>query len=287
LPERNTKNNNTPQMKMKYSLACFMAAIASVFRLGAREEIANVALPVGTHETGVISLECETAAITTRYLLVQTGTAPASQFIVNGATTRPLGVVADEPAVGETAAVQLLGVKTGTIKMVASAAITAGALVYTAASGKVTSTISAGVYMVGRALTAAGADGDLIEVAHCVPIGTGDILALGQPAITYSAVTTVAGGALAIPITHRVVNKTITGTEALTLANGAFNGQRLRICCVAQSGGSGTLTPTLASGWSTFVFAIKGQQLDLEWTTAGWIIVGFCYLTTLPVITVP
>ena len=274
-------------MKMTYALSTVLLAIGSLFRLGgSREEVCNVASSVGTHDTGVVPFICETAAITTRYLLVQTGTAPATQFIVNTALTRPLGVVADEPAVGESASIQLLGVKPGTMKMIASGVITAGAPVFTDAAGKVTATLVAGAFQVGRALTAAGADGDIIEVIHQIPIGTSDILAIGSP-INYAAVTTVAGGVLAIPITHRTVNKTIAGTEALTLANGAYNGQRLRICCVAQSVGSGTLTPTTASGWSTFVFAIKGQQLDLEWTTAGWIITGFCYLTTLPVITVP
>lgn len=156
-------------MKLKNALSMVLLAMASVFRLGAREEVHNIASTVGTHATGALPLECQTAAITTRYLLVQKGTAD-NQIIVNIATTRPWGVVADEPAVGDLATVQLCGCMPGTMKMVANAAITVGSPVYTAAGGKVSGTFGATLYMVGRAVTAAAADGDLIEVAHCFPL---------------------------------------------------------------------------------------------------------------------
>ena len=156
-------------MKLKNALSMLLLAMASMFRLGAREECHNIASTVGTHSTGALALECQTAAIATRYLLVQKGTAD-NQFIVNIATTRPWGVVADEPAVGDLAAVLLCGCMPGTMKMVANAAIPVGSPVYTAAGGKVSPTFGATLYMVGRALTAAAADGDLIEVAHCFPL---------------------------------------------------------------------------------------------------------------------
>ena len=95
------------------------------------------------------------------------------------------------------------------------------------------------------------------------------------------------GGNLAIPITNRTVNRTVAGTEALTLADGSFLGQKLSIICVAQSGGTGTLTPTTASGWTSIAFAEKGQGCELEWTTAGWRLLGFHYVTTKPLIAVP
>jgi hypothetical protein len=159
-------------MKMKYSLARLLAAIASVFRIGAREEICNVSSSVGTHADGRIDRSWETGTAV-RNILVQTGTAPGTQIIANVLATRPIGVMLDEPAEGELAAVQLLGCGTGTVKMVASAAITAGAPVYTAAAGKVSATYGAATYLVGRALTAAGADGDVIEVMHCFPMING------------------------------------------------------------------------------------------------------------------
>ncbi len=156
-------------MKIKYCLSMLLLAIGSVFRLGAREECHNIASTVGTHATGAVPMECQTAAITTRYLLVQKGTSD-TQFIVNIATTRPWGVVADEPAVGDMATVLLLGCTPGTLKMVANAAIPAGSPVYSAAGGKVSPAFGATLYLVGRAITAAAADGDLIEVAHSFPL---------------------------------------------------------------------------------------------------------------------
>lgn len=156
-------------MKLKYALSTVLLAIGSAFRFGSREECHNIASTVGTHSTGALPLECQTAAITTRYLLVQKGTSD-TQFIVNVATTRPWGVIADEPAVGDTGTVLLLGCAPGTMKMVANAAITVGQAVYTAAAGKVSPTFGATLYMVGRAITPAAADGDIIEVAHCFPL---------------------------------------------------------------------------------------------------------------------
>lgn len=158
-------------MKLKHTLSMVLLAIVSMFRFGGnREEVCNVAQSVGTTENGVVNLVCSIAAITTRYALVQPGASPGVNFIVNVLATRPLGVVMDEPAIGEAAGIQLLGAKPGTMKMIASAAITAGSPVYTAAAGKVSSTYGATAFLVGRALTAAAADGDIIEVQHCFPM---------------------------------------------------------------------------------------------------------------------
>lgn len=117
---------------------------------------------------GILRLAAE-VTISTRYLLVQKGAAD-NGFIVNVATTRPWGPVLDEPTSGDKAAVFGLGAAAGTTKMVANAAITAGALVYTAAAGKVSPTFGATLYMVGRAVTAAAADGDVIEVLPNFPL---------------------------------------------------------------------------------------------------------------------
>ena len=150
-----------------------LALFASACQLfGRREEVCNVNANVGTHSNGIIPLECQPAALT-RYQLVQKGTSD-TQIIANGATTRPWGVVLDEPAVGDLAAVALLGSVPGTMKMVANAAVSAGGLVYTAAAGKVSPTYGATLFLVGRAVTAAAADGDIIEVAHCFPMINAD-----------------------------------------------------------------------------------------------------------------
>ena len=74
----------------------------------------------------------------------------------------PVQAIRVTPGVG--CAVAILGAVPGTVKMVANAAITAGAMVYTAAAGKVSPTYGATLFLVGRALTPAAADGDIIEV---------------------------------------------------------------------------------------------------------------------------
>lgn len=154
-------------MKLKFAYRKLLLACSALF--GAREECHNVASTVGTHANGILTYYAQTSAITQRYALVKKGTA-ANQIVLGDATTRPLGVVLDEPGIDEAAAVAMLGATPGTVKMVASKAITAGAPVYTAASGKVTDTYGATAFIVGRALTTAAADGDLIEVQHCFPM---------------------------------------------------------------------------------------------------------------------
>jgi hypothetical protein len=114
------------------------------------------------------------AAVTTRYLMAKIGT-DAAHSAACGASDIPIGVMQDEAGAAEDlVAVELLGISNRTLLMVASEAITAGEAVYTAAGGKVQDLpAGAGTYhKVGHALTAAAADGDLIEVQHCAPIAT-------------------------------------------------------------------------------------------------------------------
>ena len=83
---------------------------------------------------------------------------------VAAATDAPIGVLLNDPASGETAAVAVSGI----VKIKASAAITAGAAVGTTATGTaVTLTVGSDTtkYIVGRAITAAGSAGDIITVA--------------------------------------------------------------------------------------------------------------------------
>ena len=85
-----------------------------------------------------------------------------------------IGVVLDTVKSGDNVSVALFGVANHTVEAIASAAITAGAKVYLAASGKVQpapdATSSAQtVYCVGVALTAAYADGNIVELAHRAP----------------------------------------------------------------------------------------------------------------------
>lgn len=81
-----------------------------------------------------------------------------------GLTDKGIGVATRATfAAGEVVAVAL-NTKPGTIKMIVSEALAAGATVYSEASGKVQDTAQATAFQVGVAMEAATADGDIIEV---------------------------------------------------------------------------------------------------------------------------
>jgi hypothetical protein len=156
---------------MKSLLITFIIGLAGAFGLPsfARSRkglAANIA--EGTHDASVN--KTTDAAMSTRHLLAKVGT-DIDHIDICAAANRPLGTVPDEPASGDLAAVHLLG-KGPTKKMVASGAITAGATVFTDAGGKVQAEPAAAgtFYQVGRALNAASADGDIVEVQDCSPV---------------------------------------------------------------------------------------------------------------------
>lgn len=123
----------------------------------------------GTHANGVISRTAD-AVHTLRHLVVKEGSTAGTGIAVCGLNARPIGVCLDTPeTIGDPAAVKLLGTG-GTVLMVASAAITAGAAVYTAANGKISSTGASTSWFLGFAVTAAAADGDPVEVATTIPL---------------------------------------------------------------------------------------------------------------------
>jgi hypothetical protein len=157
--------------KVKNLIHLATAALAAVARIDRRThyEFANIA--EGTYETGCMSRLTD-AAITRRHLVVAVGST-INHVALAGVTSIALGVVDDEAEAAEDPVnVQLLGNKPGTVLMVASAAITAGAQVVTAADGKIrTLPVATGTYhIIGRALEAANGDNDVINVQHCYPI---------------------------------------------------------------------------------------------------------------------
>lgn len=81
-----------------------------------------------------------------------------------GATDAAIGVALDAATEGDIVPVAILGNFTGTVQVKAAGAISAGAQV----AANATATSSASDVIVGRALEAASAAGDMIEVAHCV-----------------------------------------------------------------------------------------------------------------------
>jgi len=149
------------------------ARLWSRLRYRNREVCYGANIAEGVHERSITKLP--DAAIAARHLLFKVGS-DADHIAACGVADVPIGTIADECTAAELAtgnhflSVELLG-KGPTKRMVASEAITAGEQVFTAAGGKVQDTpAGATVYLVGVALTAAGADNDIIEVADCAPV---------------------------------------------------------------------------------------------------------------------
>ena len=125
----------------------------------------------GTHANGVLTLKCD-AALASANLLVKKGTDASHVAVTAAETDFPRGFVMHGTETAEDhVSVRLLGKGGDTKLAVASAAIAADARVVPAAAGKVQTIPTAqGTYwVVGRAVTAAAADGDPIEIDDCHP----------------------------------------------------------------------------------------------------------------------
>lgn len=156
---------------MKRILLATVAVFTALLRVRPRTvQLANIA--EGQHLASQGFSRYAEVALTERFLLVKQGTAD-NQVNICGAADVPLGVCTDEVATADIAAVPVNVQSFNsdlTLKMVASAAIAAGAQLEPAASGRVvTLVLGAGTtsYIIGTALTPAGAAGDVIEVAPC------------------------------------------------------------------------------------------------------------------------
>ncbi|WOO41167.1 capsid cement protein [Rubellicoccus peritrichatus] len=122
----------------------------------------------GTH-AGQVTRMLE-SDITTRHLLGKIGSA-STQVDLADAGDAPLGVITDCGEAGDYVNVSLPGSVDSTLLMIASEAISAGEDVYTAASGKVQDRplVAGTYYQIGRALTDAAGDGDVLEVEPVSP----------------------------------------------------------------------------------------------------------------------
>jgi hypothetical protein len=131
------------------------------------------AISDGTHQGGAITRLTD-GVISTRYLLMSGGS-DASHVTICPIASLPIGVATDESTAAEQAiALETFGASDRTLLCVASAALSANAKVYTAGAGKVSglptfSSATITCYEVGTALTAAGADGDVIEIDPELP----------------------------------------------------------------------------------------------------------------------
>ena len=120
-------------------------------------------------------------------------------------------------------------------------------------------------------LATAGTIADTWTCDHSGNTTQGGSLTLGGPVITTPQALSGAG---AVNLTTGSTAFTSTGaSQALTLADGT-NGQIKTIVHVVD-GGSGVLTPTTKSGYTTITFTNVGDSVTLQFfTTAGWCIVG-------------
>lgn len=130
------------------------------------------------------------------------------------------------------------------------------------------------------------APADSITIAASTGLVTlaGPLTVAGKSTFTGGVVDGVQAlsGAGAVNLTTGATAFTSTGgSQALTLADGTA-GQRKTIAHVVD-GGSGVLTPTTKSGYSTITFTNVGDAVSLQYfTTAGWIIIGQNGVTVTP-----
>ena len=153
------------------------------------------------------------------------------------------------------------GNKQGTTKMISSEAITAGSPCFAAADGEVAAD---GTVFIGIAVTASGADQDIIEVQRMDGNGTsGGVLDAAQQ-------TLVAGGGAVNVTTFYTAGASDAGGDAWTLADGTFPGQLKKIKLITDGGGDAVLTPTNFSNGATITFADAGDYAVLLWNGTEW-----------------
>lgn len=135
------------------------------------------AIDTGTHDGAITKV---TDAAIGRYIVVKEGATVGTTVAISGAGDRPLGVTTNEAAAAADRVPVAPFALSGTKLLTASEAIAVGDTIYTAASGKVQNEPGAAgtYYRIGRALSAAAADGDLIEVESHAPIKVVVIAAL-------------------------------------------------------------------------------------------------------------
>ena len=194
----------------------------------------------------------------------------SSQLALPSANASIFGILYDNPAAqGRTGKVMCGGV----VKWRAGGTVAAGDKVKTDSSGRCVAAsagdIAAG-YGMGQALTGASTNG----VAEVLLLP-----ALGVVAVTGVQALTDSG---AIDLTTEITTLAITGTDAYSLADGLYTGQRKIIRCIsAASVPVGVVTPTTTSVlWSqgtvptTLTFNTAGQEATLEWQADGWAVIA-------------
>lgn len=139
----------------------------------------------------------------------------------------------------------------------------------TASSGAYTKTVADWDFPVGTVVEAKGATTEYGVILLDDPAQV-DIPQGAQQSLT---------GAGAINVTSYSTMWNTGGAVAGTLANGTRIGQ-LKEIMLTVAGGTGTLTPATASGFTTIAFSVVGDMVLLEWTGSGWIILKRCNVAT-------
>lgn len=139
----------------------------------------------------------------------------------------------------------------------------------TAGSGAYTKTVTDWDFAVGTVAVAKGATTEM------------GVILLDEPANIFIPQGAQQGlsGAGAVNVTAYSTAWTSGGAVAGTLANGTRVGQ-LKEILLTVAGGTGTLTPATASGFTTIAFSAVGDMVLLQWTAAGWIILKRCNVAT-------
>lgn len=125
----------------------------------------------GSHWNGRLTRKCDAALADG--VFVKTGSDGDHVAVTTAPTECPLGLsLSATDAAGDVVGVELPGAAPGTKTAIAGEVIAAGLRICAGAAGKAVALPAApgGTYYVtGRALTAADADGDTIEIEGCVP----------------------------------------------------------------------------------------------------------------------
>lgn len=161
--------------------------------------------------------------------------------------------------------------KEGSVIMIAAGAITAGANVYPAASGKVTAIVQG--RRIGKALTAATADGDLIEVERTEK-DANDFEASGVQALTGATMTVTAA-----MCKNGKVTTSHSGAAEVDLPAGKAS-MRVTITKIDSNAAAHTLTPNGsekiqgASNFAAMDAQYDSVTLEYQDATVGWGITG-------------
>jgi hypothetical protein len=136
-----------------------------------------------------------------------------------------------------------------------------------ATNATVTTTDSVNLYVAGAPIQSTN---QTLTRVHALMIAGGNSQFNGPISASYQALS----GAGAVNVTQLTTEYTSTGaSQALTLADG-YPGQ-LKTIIHGVDGGSGILTPTTKTGYTTITFTNVGESATLQFlTTRGWIIIS-------------